>query len=71
LNVTGHRGLKEREDNNTSAEQATVQLTSGPPSGTAQPYLTDTSDTGTAQAGIGVSDRAFTAMVPARATPTN
>jgi O-glycosyl hydrolase len=54
-------------NNNTSAEQTTVQLASGPPSGSAQPYLTDASDNGTAQPPISVSGRAFTATVPAGA----
>ena len=54
-------------NNNTSAEQATVQLTGGPLSGTAQPYLTDGNATGAAQPAITVSGRAFTTTVPARA----
>jgi O-glycosyl hydrolase len=52
-------------NNNTSAEQATVQLTGVPGVGSAQPYLTDASDTGTAQSPIRVSGGSFTTTVPA------
>lgn len=54
-------------NNNTSAEQTTVNVAGGPSSGTAQPYLTDANDTGTTQPSISVSGGAFTATVPARA----
>jgi O-glycosyl hydrolase len=57
-------------NNNSVAEQASVQLPDASFSGTAQAYLTDANDTGTAQPAVTVKGGTFSSAVPARAVVT-
>ncbi|MGC8626037.1 MAG: glycoside hydrolase family 30 protein [Acidimicrobiales bacterium] len=53
-------------NNASEPEQVNYQL-GAPIAGTAQPYLTDSTDTGTVQAAVPVTDGSFSASVPAGA----